>query len=232
MRTEITRFLTELGDDLRHLDLSDQQLALQEQESQSRESIRREILAGLSLPGESIDDTFDVRTAEIRRRRLLLAEQRLKVQADIAEGQRKMLEIDTITSPEKIAEARHELQRNLSSLLEEQKALETLRRAALDQLTECQRMVEDMEERQLLIEYAQKVGLVLTSNSTDELIRVCRTHQEKIAAKNAAVDGDNPPSKRSRRRRTSRSTSSSDEEEVYLSMSGDCTCSRCVREPR
>lgn len=49
-------------------------------------------------------------------------------------------------------------------------------------------MIEDLEERKTLEQYAKNNGLALINNTTDELIKVCRTHQEQISLKNASVD--------------------------------------------
>lgn len=90
--------------------------------------------------------------------------------------------------PEALARSRQALQSSLNTKVEEKRVLDTIRLNALASLTECQRLVEDLEERETLEHYAKSNGLTLELGTTDELIQICRTHQEKIALKNAQAD--------------------------------------------
>jgi len=227
------------------------ELESKELEGSSRRDLRKGILQEVCESGVDVEDTFDIRTAEIRRQRALIEDLRRDLQKQQAEIVTKKEEVIQLMSDETLNKTRETLQANLKEKVEEQKVLNILRKQALETLTECQRLVEDLEERETLQKYAKNNGLLLETDTTDELIRVCRTHQEKIAAKNAAVDASNrsfttsrsKKSSRARRRqpsrkssyqssRSSRSRSSSSTGSYSITRSETCDCSECRRNYR
>jgi len=200
----------------------DQELeALRAKEKEnSHHDIRLKILSEVCLVEEKdiIEDGLDVKVAEIRRLIAALEEQRATVLSQRAEIQVKIAAARESCTAESIAAEREQLQTALDQELSRQKQIAANRTTARNTMEECQRLLEDLEERQTLLTYAEKNGLTLETKTTDELIRVCRTHQEKIAAKNAAVDA--------RSYESSTSSDESDEEESYST----CHCSECQRQ--
>lgn len=156
--------------------------------------VRRSILEDVCQIEESelVSDGIDVQTAEIRRQISLVEEKRIEIFNQLSGIYAKLNELDQAMTIEMIAEEKAKLEALLVEKLAVQKSIESNRNEANERVQECQRLLDDLHERQILEEYAKNNGLVLEGTSTDELIRVCRTHQEKIAAKNAAVDASNP----------------------------------------
>lgn len=207
------------------LDQKMSELKAHEQEQiVTHRAIRQEILSNVCQADETdiVEDGLDVKTAEIRRFILAGADQLSALSNKKAEIAGKIEELREMSTVERIAASRDQLQADLDLQLEEQKQVTQRRNVARVTLEECQRILEDLEERYTLEMYAKKNGLVLEGNSTDELIRVCRTHQEKIAAKNAAVDNVRPTP-------LHHDESSSDDDDHFSTTSGDCSCSECVR---
>jgi len=244
-QSRLKKHLTDLGNtqqkitqEIAQLIEAEQALSAREVEATPRLEMRKELLR--ELGNENVDDTFDISTAEIRRQQVALAERRIELEQKHATIETEKGEVTVLLTDETMTKTREALQTELNAKIEEQKVLNTLRKQALETLTECQRLVEDLEERVTLQKYAENNGLALETDTTDELIRVCRTHQEKIAKKNAAVDGPSlvksakslakSTGKTTRRRRRYSYSSSSDDEDTSSSTepySETCDCSAC-----
>jgi hypothetical protein len=154
------------------------------------QSLRQRILAEVCQANEQdiVKDGIDVQTAEIRRKIKSSEIARVEILSKMSDVQQEILRATSLTV-ETVNSVRNKLETQLDEKLQLQKSIQKSRTAARLLVEECQRLLEDLEERHVLEAYAKNNGLVLEGNSTDELIRVCRTHQEKIIAKNAAVDG-------------------------------------------
>jgi chromosome segregation ATPase len=157
--------------------------------------LRQQILTEICQDDEKdiVEDTIDVKVAEIRRQIKKRTELRQEGERKRSEISAQMTELEQLITPEKLLAAKENLQTRLEEKLQEQKKMADARETAGCTLHECQKLLDDLQERQTLETYAKENGLSLKEKtSTTELIQVCRTHQEKIAAKNAAVDSDNP----------------------------------------
>jgi len=197
--------------------------------------IRQQILTDVCQDDENdiVEDTLDVKTAEIRRQIGIAKTCQRELGETRAEIYGQLTDLNRLLAPETLAKDRERLQAQLDEKLQLQKTLAENRDASRLTMHECQRLLDDLEERQTLETYAKNNGLVLDNNSTDELIRVCRTHQEKIAAKNAAVDAENPavahnniPSHHHHHHHEDANSDSSDDDRSITET--PCDCSHCL----
>lgn len=175
---------------LTRMDEQQGQLDALEKDATSKRDIRGEILSQVCTSDESslVEDGLDVKVAELRRLKSLLSVK----QSELVEAKRELVEktneIRDQMTDQALMDEMAKLKETLREKVAQQQALNTLRKNALDALTECQRLIDDLAERETLLRYAKENGLVLKGDTTDELILVCRTHQEKIAKKNAEAD--------------------------------------------
>lgn len=172
-----------------------------ENEGLSRTKIRKDILHEVCTDAEFqvVSDGVDVKTSEVRRRISALQEKLASLQSEYQEMMRKMSDVRSMLKPESLQQATTEINQRVNALEKERYDKNVECKNALCSVRECQRLIEDLEERETLIAYAQKNGLTLLTGTTDELISVCRTHQEKIAEKNRLVDSNHTDEKTERR---------------------------------
>jgi hypothetical protein len=187
-----------------------------EREGLTRTKIRKDLLQEVCNDQEfcAVSDGVDVKTSEIRRRIAMLQGIIQKMNDEYTEMMNKLQEIRSMLKPQALEQASAEIQQRIRQLEQERAQKNQECTKALYNVRECQRLIEDLEERETLLSYAKKNGLTLVTASTDELILVCRNHQEKIAEKNRRVDTDNAKSekKRAPSRRTPREPAPYDEE--------------------
>lgn len=166
-------------------------LRRQEQESMSHIQMRKDLLSEVCTNKEQmlVNDAVDVRTGEIRRHISLRSNNIDELKKTMAEHQRALLDIETTLNNENLMTIKKEIMERIKLCNVEKEQLSLSTNVALQKLRECQRLISDLNERNLLIEYAKKNGLELKTGTTDELVFVCRTHQQKILEKNRAVDG-------------------------------------------
>ena len=165
----------------------------------SKLQLRRNILDQVCTKDENniVNDAIDIKTAEIRHLQTCVQREidMLCEKQDVLRKEQDRLNNEISNSASVATKAR--LQNELVNLYADRKVAETLVSETLSMLRECQRILEDYDERENMENYAKENGLVNTSGTTDELIHICRDHQEKIAKKNKEADNNskNSPSK-------------------------------------